>query len=92
MFVVLITESSVAKPWVVTEIDAAVVRKINEQTRLIPIIIDDTPVPVSLESMVMNRISARRRSFGSVTSASFSNSCSKSRNSRRAACPTALCP
>ena len=91
MFVVLITESSVAKPWVVTEIDVAVVRKINEQTRLIPIIIDDTPVPVSLESMVMNHISARRRNFGSDTSESFASSPTKSFSSRRAACPTALC-
>ena len=49
-FVVVLSQNSVKKPWVVEELDAALVRRIEGQTKIIPIRIDDCEVPVALQA------------------------------------------
>ena len=49
-FAIVLSNASVAKPWVREELDAAMIRAIEEQTRLLVIRIDDCEVPVELRS------------------------------------------
>jgi hypothetical protein len=54
--IVVLSRHSAAKPWVREELDVAVVRKINAATRLIPVVIDDCEVPVSLQATLWEKI------------------------------------
>lgn len=49
-FIIVLSRNSVAKPWVVEELDAALVRRIEQQTKIIPIRIDDCDVPLALRA------------------------------------------
>lgn len=51
-FIAVISQSSVTKPWVREELDAGVVRRINSQCRLMPVLIDDAAVPASLRHIL----------------------------------------
>ena len=51
-FMVVISETSVGKPWVQEELDAGVVRKINGSCRLIPIVLDGAAVPPALTHLL----------------------------------------
>lgn len=48
--IIVLSETSVAKPWVRQELNVAVVKRIEEGTKLIPIVLDRCPVPTSLKS------------------------------------------
>lgn len=48
--IVVLSSYSVNKPWVREELDHAVVKKISEGARIIPIVIDDCDVPAALKS------------------------------------------
>lgn len=48
--VVVLSETSVAKPWVRAELDVAVVRRIEGSLRLMPVLVDDCHVPESLRA------------------------------------------
>lgn len=48
--IVVLSKYSVNKPWVREELDLAVVNKISEGTRIIPVILDDCQVPQALKS------------------------------------------
>ena len=50
--IVVVSESSAAKPWVREELDAAVVRRITGTVRLIPVRLDDAPIPAPLRHLV----------------------------------------
>lgn len=50
--VVVLSRTSVAKPWVAKELDVAVVRNIQKLSRLIPVRIDDCEVPEVLRDLV----------------------------------------
>jgi TIR domain-containing protein len=54
--IVVISKSSVAKPWVREELDVAVVRKINKVSKLIPVVIDESPVPTCLQATLWVKI------------------------------------
>lgn len=54
--IVVLSRHSVEKPWVREELDAAVVRKINHISKLIPVVIDDCQVPESLRATVWEKI------------------------------------
>ena len=54
--IVILSQHSIGKPWVREELNAAVVRKINGISKLIPVIIDDCEVPEALRSTVWQRI------------------------------------
>jgi len=49
VFIVVLSSTSVRKPWVRDELDAGVMRRISGQAKVIPIILDDVEVPVSLQ-------------------------------------------
>lgn len=54
--IVVLSNSSVQKPWVREELNASVVNRISRGTRLIPVVIDDCEVPESLRSTVWQRV------------------------------------
>ncbi len=53
---IVLSHNSVDKPWVRQELDASVVERIKRGTRIIPIVLDDCVVPVSLQSTLYVRI------------------------------------
>jgi hypothetical protein len=50
--IVVVSASSAAKPWVREELDVAVVRRITGSVRLIPVRLDDAPIPSPLQHLV----------------------------------------
>jgi hypothetical protein len=50
--IVVVSASSADKPWVREELDAAVVRRIEGSVRLIPVRLDNAPVPGPLQHLV----------------------------------------
>jgi hypothetical protein len=55
--IVVISKHSIAKRWVREELDAAMVKKINTSSKLIPVVIDDCPVPQCLQATIWEKIS-----------------------------------
>lgn len=54
--VVVISKFSIEKKWVREELNAAMVKKINEGSRLIPVVIDECAVPLCLQSTLWERV------------------------------------
>lgn len=54
--IVVLSRISVDKPWVREELNAAVVKRINTGSKLIPVVIDDCEVPEALKSTLWQRI------------------------------------
>lgn len=54
--IVVVSTFSVNKPWVREELNAAMVKKINGGSKLIPVVIDDCEVPEALQSTVWEKI------------------------------------
>lgn len=54
--IVVLSKYSVNKPWVREELNASVVKRIKEEIKLIPVVIDDCQVPESLQSIVWAKI------------------------------------
>lgn len=57
--IVVVSDSSVSKPWVREELNAGVVRRISNQSKLIPVVIGDVTnadIPESLRPIVWERI------------------------------------
>lgn len=53
--VVVLSCVSIAKPWVQDELDAAVVKRINEQSKLIPVVLDgltDNEIPAAVRHLL----------------------------------------
>ena len=53
--IVVLSKSSVQKPWVKEELNASMVKKINSHTKIIPVVIDECEVPEALQSTVWQR-------------------------------------
>src|SRR2546430_17495243 len=49
-FIVILSHNSVEKPWVKEELDAAVVQRIEQDTKIIPVVLDDCEVPLVLRA------------------------------------------
>lgn len=54
--IVVLSNTSVQKPWVREELNTSVVNKIIRGTRLIPVVIDECEVPESLRSTLWQRV------------------------------------
>jgi hypothetical protein len=54
--IVIVSKYSVDKKWVREELNAAVVKKINGISKLIPVVIDDCEVPEALQSIVWEKV------------------------------------
>ena len=77
VFIIVLSENSVASTWVMEELDHGVVRKIENDTKLIPVLIDDVKVPGPLRATVWQRISdtgAYDKEFDRILHAIFDKS------------------
>jgi transcriptional regulator with XRE-family HTH domain len=54
--IIVLSQHSVHKPWVREELNAALVNRINRQSKLIPVLIDKVSVPEALRSTVWEEI------------------------------------
>jgi hypothetical protein len=54
--IIVLSKISVTKPWVREELNAAVVKRIESGTRLIPIVLDQCQVPGALKSIVRQNV------------------------------------
>lgn len=54
--VLVLSRFSVEKPWVREELNAAIVKRINSGSKLIPVVIDECEVPEALKSTLWQRI------------------------------------
>lgn len=54
--VIVLSATSVQKPWVREELNASVVNRISRGTKLIPVVIDDCDVPEALRSTVWQKV------------------------------------
>jgi hypothetical protein len=54
--VIVLSATSVQKPWVREELNASVVNRVTRGTKLIPVIIDDCDVPEALRSTVWQKV------------------------------------
>lgn len=54
--VIVLSATSIQKPWVREELNASVVNRISRGTKLIPVVIDNCEVPESLRSTVWQRV------------------------------------
>ena len=56
-FIIILSKNSVAKKWVREELDSAVVKRIEDRTKLIPIVIDeDIEIPQSIKHVLRKTI------------------------------------
>lgn len=53
---VVVSSASASKPWVKLELNTAVVNRITKQTKIIPVVLDNSEVPESLKSLVWESI------------------------------------
>ncbi len=49
-FIIVLSQISVEKPWVKEELDAAVVKRIEQGTKIVPVVLDDCKVPEVLRA------------------------------------------
>ncbi len=54
--IIVLSQFSVEKPWVREELNAACVKRINNGSKLIPVVIDDCEIPEALKSTLWERI------------------------------------
>ncbi|WP_019561363.1 toll/interleukin-1 receptor domain-containing protein [Caldimonas manganoxidans] len=54
--VIVLSATSVQKPWVREELNASVVNRLSRGTKLIPVVIDDCEVPEALRSTVWQKV------------------------------------
>lgn len=54
--IVVVSKNSANKPWVKEELNAGVVKRINQGSLLIPVVIDDCEVPEALKTTLWSRI------------------------------------
>jgi hypothetical protein len=83
--IVVVSESSAAKPWVREELDAAVVRRITSSVRLIPVRLDGAPIPASIQHVVW--VTADRTSEGIRSAAGQITDALYARDKRPAVAP-----
>jgi len=72
--IVILSKFSVGKSWVKEELNAALVKRINTGSKLIPVVIDDCDVPEALKSTLWERItdlSAYESSLNRIVAAVF---------------------
>lgn len=73
-FIVVLSEFSINKPWVVEEIDAALIRSIEAKTKIISVVLDRVKVPLLLSSRVwepVNDIASYEESLDNIVDAVF---------------------
>lgn len=56
IFIVVLSEKSIDKPWVKKELSIGIVQQINSKSKIIPIVLDDVEVPLALQDTAYQRI------------------------------------
>lgn len=77
VFLIVLSRDSVQKPWVSEELDAALVRRIEQKMKIIPVRIDDCEVPVALRATAWVNVDPRgdlAAELNKILSAIFSQS------------------
>jgi hypothetical protein len=75
--IVVLSRVSLEKPWVREELNAAVVKRINTGSKLIPVVIDDCEVPEAFKNTLWQRIESLEfydQSFDRILAAIFGTS------------------
>lgn len=75
--IIILSNFSVQKSWVREELNASMVNRINKKAKIIPVIIDECEVPVSLQSTLYERIEDPKSydsSFRRILSAIYGSS------------------
>jgi len=60
VFIIVLSQNSIKKPWVIEELDTALVKRIESQTKLIPIRIDDCEIPMPLKATVWKNVDPQK--------------------------------
>jgi len=55
-FIIVLSKYSIHKPWVEKELDIAIVKQIEENYKIIPILLDDVKIPIGLKDTAYRRI------------------------------------
>ena len=55
-FIVVLSINSINKPWVREELNTAIVKRISDRTKIIPIVLDNVEVPECLKSTLYEPI------------------------------------
>lgn len=71
VFLVAVSTESVASKWVREELSSAIVRRIEESTRLIPLRVDGTPVPTVINHLLWVAIEPLDEAVKKITQAVF---------------------
>ncbi|WP_345752540.1 toll/interleukin-1 receptor domain-containing protein [Microbacterium rhizophilus] len=58
IFIIVLSKTSITKPWVHEELDAGVIRRIQRGTRIVPVLIDDVEVPAALRHLRYSSLAA----------------------------------
>jgi hypothetical protein len=74
--VVVLSRVSIAKPWVSEELDAAVVKRINEDSKLIPIVLDNLNARTEVPSTPQSSLAKHEKCWGCPTTKLSSHSTS----------------
>ncbi len=71
VFVVVVSENSVASRWVREELSSAVVRRISGEAKIIPVRLDDTPVPTVINHLHWVKIPPPEEEYNKLVKAVF---------------------
>jgi hypothetical protein len=55
-FIVILSQNSINKPWIQKELSIAIVKQIEDKYKIIPILLDDVKIPISLKDTAYRRI------------------------------------
>lgn len=58
IFIVVLSKTSIVKPWVREELDAGVIRRVQRGTRIVPVVIDNVEVPAALRHLRYSSLAA----------------------------------
>ncbi len=73
-FIVVLSNNSVNKPWVREELNASFIKRINNNSKIIPVILDDCTVPECLHTTIWEKIDSfenYEESFNRILSSIF---------------------
>lgn len=56
-FIVVLSTNSICKPWVKEELNAAIIKRLSNRTKIIPIVLDNVEIPECLKSTLYESIS-----------------------------------
>ena len=55
-FIIILSNNSITKPWVKEELNASFIKRINKNSKIIPVVLDNCDVPECLQSTIWEKI------------------------------------